>query len=57
MNNQEHQCMIIDDEYKISEGLCNFINNVSSIDRQYIFAYIIHENSLKKRAFDAWKKR
>lgn len=57
MNNQEQQCMIIDDEYKISKSLCKFINNISSIDKQYILSYIINEQSLKKRAFEAWKNR
>jgi hypothetical protein len=55
MNNPQ-QCSIIDEEYKISHNLCRFIDNVSSIDKKYILAYIIYDNSSKKRAFDLWKK-
>jgi hypothetical protein len=50
------QCSIIEEEYKISQNLCKFINNVSSIDKMHILAYIIYDNSYKKKAFDLWKK-
>jgi hypothetical protein len=51
------QCSIIDDEYMISNSVCALVDNMTSIDKNFILAYIIDEHNSKKRVFDVWKKK
>lgn len=48
-------CSIIESEYEVSQKLYKIINNVPSIDRIHILAYVICENYIKKKAWDLWK--
>jgi hypothetical protein len=50
------QCSLIEDDSQVSEEICKIIDSMPSIDKMYILAYIIHDNSLKKKVFNAWKK-
>lgn len=55
MMNDSQKCSIIEKDYLISKEVCKIIYNIPSIDRMYILAYIIHDNSLKKKVFNVWK--